>query len=330
MPGLYDQGALLRSGADLIPDFADEQRQAELLGLQKRQLDLRGAEYALQANQQQDEINRRTQYQTEVAGLLTNPTAQGFAGLVAKYPEYAKPAQDAWAALDERQRSANLRSMGEVFSAASAGKFDLAASALKRRIEADTAAGDVDEQDQRLLAELESGDPARQRAAVTFIGMTIASIAPKEFASAFGAVNKVNEPNLRSVSPGDIVYDERTGQKVFESPYRPTTQTITDPNTGAVSVIQFQPGGGDQSSPLPSGIPDLEGRSIITSMDAKRVRDSLGPNGAAAFNDWLTRNKITIARGRDDNLRAEAEAAIKAGADPAAVNARLAKMLGGK
>ena len=249
MPGMYDQGALLNSGADFMRNLALPEQQEALLGLRQQEASTNQFQTALAAQKQQSEIQRRTAYQGKVAELLQNPSAAAMAALAAQFPEYGSEAKAAFDALDERKRSADLQSMGEVYSAASVGKFDIAANALRRRIEADRAAGDVDEEDQRILTELESGDPQRQRAAMTYIGMGMAAVAPKEFAAAFGAINKSSEPNLRSVSPGDIVYDERTGQKVFESPYRPTTQTITNPDTGQTTVIQFQQGGGDQSSP---------------------------------------------------------------------------------
>ena len=320
---VIDQGAILRSGAASIRDYAAEDQQAQLLGLQQIQAQASQQRAQTDANKQNDEFQRRGLYQQEVANLLQKPTAAGIASLVARFPEFGEQAKSAFDLLDEKQQKSDLRSMAEVYSAASAGKFDIAATALKRRIDADKAAGDVDEDDARLLAELESGDPARQRAALTYMGMGLSFIAPKEFATAFNAVNKVSEPNLRSVSPGDIVYDERTGQKVFESPYRPTTQTVTDPVTGQTTIVQL--GGGDQSS----SVPDLNGRTIITPQDAAKVRSSLGPNGTAAFNDWMAKNNIVIAGNPQEKLRAEAEAAIAAGADPTAVNARLAKLLGG-
>ena len=242
---VIDQGAILRSGAQSVRDYAAEDQQAQLLGLQQIQAQASQQRAQTDSNKQNDEFQRRGLYQQEVANLLQKPTAAGIASLVARFPEFGEQAQSAFDLLDEKQQKSDLRSMAEVYSAASAGKFDLAATALKRRIDADKAAGDVDEDDARLLAELESGDPARQRAALTYMGMGLSFIAPKEFATAFNAVNKVSEPNLRSVSPGDIVYDERTGEKVFESPYRPTTQTVTDPVTGQTTIVQL--GGGDRS-----------------------------------------------------------------------------------
>lgn len=95
------------------------------------------------------------------------------------------------------------------------------------------------------------------------------------------------------------VFNPNTGQ--YED------QSVTPQNSGygmghpASGPAPAAPGGG---APEPANVlPDEEGGAIlelamgkkmIGQSDARRVRDSMGPGGGAAFNQWLQRNGITV------------------------------------
>jgi hypothetical protein len=76
---------------------------------------------------------------------MTNPTAQGYSALIAKHPKFAQQVKSSWDVMDGARRDADLQSMSEIYSAAANGKHDLAAALMKRRIEADKAAGQPDD-----------------------------------------------------------------------------------------------------------------------------------------------------------------------------------------
>lgn len=77
---------------------------------------------------------------------------------------------------------------------------------------------------------------------------------------------------------------------------------------------------------LPTGIPENVTPATITPEQAAVVRQSLGPNGQAAFEQWMHGNNVSVDAGSRDQLLRDAQEAIARGADPAAVQARLQQM----
>jgi hypothetical protein len=106
-----------------------------------------------------------------------------------RFPEFTKGMKDAFDAMDEDQRRRDLTQIGTIYARAQAGDTTGAAGVLRNRIEADKAAGEADPQDEAILAELESGDPTRVRAAVATIGIQLSAVEPDKFSETYGRLN---------------------------------------------------------------------------------------------------------------------------------------------
>jgi hypothetical protein len=164
MPGLDDYGALLRSGQGVVPDYAAQEAQSQLLQLKKQEMSANLAEIQRKREQEQ-------QFQDDLHGVLLDPSASNVSALIMKHPEFAEQVKSAWDLKDKAAQKADLTQMGEVYSAASNGKWDLAAQSLQRRIDADrTATGQVDPHDQAILAALNR--PTSKRLTAAFSNAT--------------------------------------------------------------------------------------------------------------------------------------------------------------
>lgn len=224
---LDDYGALLRSGSASVQDYAGEEAKKQLLATQQGAL-------RLQMLEAQRQIEAEDRFEADLAGVLTNPTAEGYAQLIAKHPKFASGIKESWAVLDKSRQTSDFQAMSEVYSAAANGKPDLAAALMERRIEADKAAGqEVDPSDQAILDALKSGDDVQVKGAMGMIGVTLATIVgPEKFGDTLGKLTEGSDPALMAVGPGTSVIDKRNpaGGAIYESPYRP--EIITDPVTG--------------------------------------------------------------------------------------------------
>lgn len=208
---LGDYGALIRSGQAAVPDYAADEARKQLLSLQQGQL-------RQQMAVAQRQIDAEDAFETDLATVLTNPTAEGYSRIIARHPKFAQQAKASWDILDKGRQSADLQSMSEVYAAAANGKHDLAAALLERRIDADKAAGQpADPADQAMLDALKSGDPVQQKAALGMIGVTLSAITgPEKFEATLGQLTKGKERKLRET--GGVVWDENTGAVIGRIP----------------------------------------------------------------------------------------------------------------
>lgn len=241
---LDDYGALIRSGQAIVPDYAAEEAKRQLLSLEKQKL-------AAQMEDAQRQIDEEKAFRGDLETVMTNPTVEAYSSLILKHPKFSKGVKEAWELQDKSRQQADLTQIGSVFSAAAGGKYDLAGTIMRQRVEADKAVdGQADPQDEAILAALESGDPVQQKAAQGMIGGIIAAIAgPEKFTQAYGDLLQTTEPELMPVGAGTVVLDKRNPKAgpIFESPYRP--ETITDPETGQIfrlvpKAAGATPGGG--------------------------------------------------------------------------------------
>jgi hypothetical protein len=148
---------------------------------------------------------------------------------------------------DKAKQDSDLQSMSEVYAAAANNKYDLAASLMQRRIDADKEAGQPDDgHDQAILDALKSGDPVQQKGALGMIGVTLSAVTgPDKFEQTLGALTKGSTPEIREVQAGATVAerDPVTGKwkETYRSPYLKTA------DGGLLEADN--PGGGDPSSP---------------------------------------------------------------------------------
>lgn len=188
-----DQGAILRSGAALIPDLQAQLMQNRQLELQQQDVGLRSQVF--QAKQAEDAREAATlnSYAADVAAIGNLPQdrqPQAIVALMQKYPKQSEALKRSWDAQDEAVKGANFREAGEIYSLIQNGAPDKAAARLRARIDADRAAGQDTDDDEAVAAALESGDPAQIRQAASQIGWQLSTAAgPEKFASTFGALN---------------------------------------------------------------------------------------------------------------------------------------------
>ncbi len=220
-------GAL--GGLQNLPDSFRSRNEAiaSRLGLQRGAL--QNTQIGLQNEAMREKAQQEAEYRQSVQAVLTNPTAQGYASLMTRFPEYAKEAQAGWNALDANRQQADLTQLGDLYGAAGAGKFDMAASILQRRIDADKAIGDDTEQDETILSMLKSGDPDQQKKAMGVIGLQLSAVTgPDKFAQAYGALTKGQEGY--TLAPGNRRYDAE-GNLVAEAPFAPEYRNVGEGDT---------------------------------------------------------------------------------------------------
>jgi hypothetical protein len=197
MPGLDDYGALLRSGQAAVPDYAADEARKQLLALHRAQ------EQRLTA-QAQREAADELGFQNDLTTVLAHPSAQGYSALALKHPKFAQQIKSSFEMQDKAKQDSDFQAMSEVYSAVLAGKHDLAASMMQRRIEADKQAGQDTTHDQMLYDALSSDDPVQQKAALGMVGFTLSSIKPDKFNETYGSLNKDKSYTL---APGDVRFD---------------------------------------------------------------------------------------------------------------------------
>lgn len=169
-------------------------------------------------------------YQRSVEDLWRDPSPQRAAEVMSRFPQHAKSFQQAWEIRDEAQRRSDLTHLGEVEAAGRNGRWDLMAKKLRDRIDADKGAGQDTSEDEMILAEIESGDPVRQRAALGFTQMALAAITgPDKFSSTLEAVRGGTEDY--SLGPGMKRFSGLTNELVAEAPFAPDRFTLSQGQT---------------------------------------------------------------------------------------------------
>jgi hypothetical protein len=241
MPGLDDYGQLLRSGAASVPDYAADEVKKQLAAAQI-------GEVKAKLIEQQRAIADDEAFQGDLTHYLANPTAQGASMLVLRHPKHAEQLKTGFEMQDKAKQDSDFQAMSEVYSAASAGKNDVAAALMQRRIDGDKQAGQDTTHDQMIYDALSSGDPVQQKAALGMVGFTLSSIKPDKFNETYGSLTKDRGYTL---APGDKRFDENN-QPVASVDAKPDFLVVPEggkaiPLNSAASAVGT--GGGGQSSP---------------------------------------------------------------------------------
>lgn len=188
-----DQGAILRSGAALIPDLQAQLAQQQQMDLQRQEMGLRSQVFQAKQAEDQREVATANAYAADITAIGRLPQdqqPQAIIALMQKYPKQSEALKRSWDAQDDAVKSANFREASEVYSLVQNGAVDKAVAKLRKRIEADRAAGLETEDDEAIAAALESGDPAQVQKAASQIGWQLSTAAgPDKFAATYGAVN---------------------------------------------------------------------------------------------------------------------------------------------
>lgn len=200
-----------------IPDPVKNMRDAIAfkIGLAQKQAEIGQAN--AQAQEVASKLERQQQFQADVAKVGENPDAGSISSLITKYPEFADKLKTGWDVKDEAAKSADLTHLGEVYSAAASGQWDLAAKQAQARIDADKAAGHADPSDDAMLEQINAaatGDERAKKQVLTLLGTHLAAVAgPDHFASVYGALK-----GGYTLEAGATRYDDN-GNEVARSPY---------------------------------------------------------------------------------------------------------------
>lgn len=204
---LEDYGALLRSGTD-----AFNAPVAFQVGLDSEKLQQEQARQQLVAGA--EKIARAQQFRRDLETVGANPDAQGISGLMTKYPEFAEQLKGAWDLKDKAVRDADITQLGEIYSAAASGNWDLASKAARARLDADKAAGKTDPADQAFVDAIDSGDAEKRKSILATIGLHLAAATgPEHFATVYGAL----KGGTHIIPMGGLAIDD-TGKTIAHSP----------------------------------------------------------------------------------------------------------------
>lgn len=286
-----DYGSILQGGMSLVPNLRDQLVQDALL--KQRDTLFRQQQEDRAAQQAAAELAavKEQEFQAALDEAMMTGDPRAIQRLRFRFPEFTKGMKDAFDALDEDVRRTNLTQVGSIYANLSAGNTGRAVELLRQRIEADRAAGQVDPQDEAILAELESGDPMRVNAAKATVGIILAAIEPDKFGETYGKLNPTE------ATPATIrEYEARVARfgKAAADAWLATQDTKLVPVNPGGSVFEFGgntvPQQGQQPATQGGGDPSGSGAGLT--VDQFRANaEVLGPQRAAAM---TARNGIPV------------------------------------
>jgi hypothetical protein len=140
----------------------------------------------LAIQQQQMAVAQQQAYKADISGYMTNPSAQGAAALIAKYPQQAAALKSSWDMTDTKQKEDELGVSTQAYAAANAGRDDIVQDLLQKRIDAKKNSG-LDFSPEQQLLDIQSKDPSQIKAA---LGLKLATVmGPEKFAATYGILN---------------------------------------------------------------------------------------------------------------------------------------------
>jgi muramidase (phage lysozyme) len=212
MPDL-DFAGTMRAAQQLVPDYVQQDLERRLGKLQTQAA-------SAQLQQVHSQLAEDQDYTQSMAALTQNghaATANDFASVAMRHPTHATAVKDAFNLLESGQQQEQLGTLSQMWAALGKGRNDLATNLIRRRVDASKAqGGPADPDDQEILDDLESDDPARVGSVRARVGMLLASISgPEKFAANWGAVQKGTDNSGRHVVGRSLVDDE--GRELFRS-----------------------------------------------------------------------------------------------------------------
>lgn len=278
---VVDQGAILRSGAALIPDLQAQLAQQQQLDIQRQQANT--ASIGLQQKILEDQREQATAnaYAADVEAIGKLPREaqpQAIIALMAKYPKQSDALKRRYDAQDEAVKASDFRAAAEVYSFVQNGAPDKAAALIRKRIDADKAAGLDTSDDEDIAVALESGDPAKIQQAAAQIGWQLSTAAgPEKFAATYGALDR--KTNLQRESEYIASTDgEAAAAQLRRGAYDPVVNVPLPGGRVYVGPRSRLPGAGSQSQgggDTGGGVSGGKGAPVA---DAASVAKSLFPD----------------------------------------------------
>lgn len=184
-----DQGSILRSGMETVPDYASQLLQQQQMQMAREQQGMQMQALRMKQAEQQREIADQTNYQAAMQDYVASGSdPQKLISLMARFPDRHEGLKKAYDATKGTQKDADLQQAVETYNFARAGRIDLASKKLSDRIAADERAGLDVEDDRELLAMLK--DPATQKEALALMETNVAlAMGTEKFTDAYKAFN---------------------------------------------------------------------------------------------------------------------------------------------
>ncbi len=182
-----DYASILSAGQGLVPNLQAQMLQRQEMQARGQELDMRAQAFKAKEAEAVKETQRRAAFESDLDAFMAHPSPQGAAQIMLRHPEFADQFKTGWGAMDAQQKRTDLTQMGEIYYRANQGDFGGAAEKLKLRIDADEAAGQDVETDKMLLADLQSGNPTKQKAAAGLIAFHTRAGDPEAFDKLFPA-----------------------------------------------------------------------------------------------------------------------------------------------
>lgn len=188
-----------------LPNMGEAFRAGEMQSQQRRAGE---AKMLQDAQATQAAQLRAAQKQADVQAFIRNPTAQAASALQATYPEDREAFKASWETRDTATRQNDLREMSSIHGYLQSGRPQDAAAMIRRRIDADKAAGQPTADDEQFLAVIEE-DPDAAKGQMAL--MLSAIVGPDKFDAVFKNVGE----GLRSDAklPGEVALTEAQAEE---------------------------------------------------------------------------------------------------------------------
>lgn len=185
-----------QAGANLVGDLQQQLMQRDSLRLQQQNQQLK-------LQQDQREQARLAEYRQAITQASQSGRASDIAQVMAQFPEFADKLKPSWEGLREDELRANRTQTGSAYIRASKGDYQGAAQIIKRRLDADRAAGQADEVTQQIYDALNSDNEQERKFAAFTLGGILAADDPETF--------KALDPNAGKTADQKN-YEWRVGQ----------------------------------------------------------------------------------------------------------------------
>jgi hypothetical protein len=180
---MLDYGAILRSGASLVPDLEQQTQEREMF--RAWQQDRASQQQAAQA-----QAERGSEYQQMLEQALISGKSQDIITLMARFPEMRESIEPMYKMMDEQQRRRDVTALGSIYTNAQSGNWERAATLLQQRVDADGQ--NADPNDVAILNGLRSQNPVERTAAMQTVGVLLAAASGEDFTQAFGRLDNTS------------------------------------------------------------------------------------------------------------------------------------------
>lgn len=292
-----DQGAIIRSGMSLVPDYAAQVQQELLTRLQQQQVQVQQLNAQREFAQATQKQQREQQFRAAVSQLEQNPEPRAIARLMTEFPEFSEGLKRAYDATDADKKQGDMSQLGEAYSYLGNGNVDRAVSVLQRRVDADKAAGrEADEE--ALLESLKSGDPEAVKAAQAQLGMALATLAgPAQFASVYKGFNEDKTTFQREYEYIAKEFGDEAAELFGEGKFDPLVQVTNQSGTTSAPRSYFTgkrpPAKAKPSAPVTASVEAM----LPITLQAESGGQRYGPGGGLTTSSKGAKGEMQVMPG---------------------------------